>query len=106
MTNLGKIVEVGDFVTVQDSGFAEYGVRKNDLVYLAGDSIVSVSADDPYALRRIFIAAKTKDGHVLSEEKAFTIDGKRLKKVSKAKQEKLKAVMQEDFGDEEDDTTD
>lgn len=104
MTNLGKIVEVGDFVTVQDSGFAEYGVRNKDLVYLAGDSIVAVSEEDPYALRRIFIAAKTKDGHVLSEEKAFTIDGKRLKKVSKVKQEKYKTLMEEDFGEKEDES--
>ncbi|MDB4302037.1 hypothetical protein N9924_00570 [bacterium] len=101
-----KEVNVGDFVTVKDSSFADYGVKKGDLIYLAGDAIVSRDEKDPYNLRRIFVAAYTHDGHVLPERKPFMVDGKRLTPVSKAKQEKLKGLMEYDFEErEEDDTT-
>lgn len=96
-----KIVEVGDFAVVQDSSFAGYGVRKGDIIYVAGDSVVAVDEGDPYSLRRLFVAAYTDDGHVQAERKPFMVDGKRLKPASKAKQEKLKAVMEEDFAEEE-----
>lgn len=96
-----KFVEVGDFATVMDKSHEGYGISMGDVVYVAGDAIVSVSEDDPYQLRRIFICATLKDGHVQAKgAKPFTMDGKRLKPVSKGKQEKLDAIKQQDFGGE------
>lgn len=97
-----KIVEVGNFVHVLDNSYSKYGVKKDDIIYLAGDAVVSVSEDDPYALRRIFIATTVVDGHIQAKDvKPFTIDGKRLRKVGKAKQEKLDAIKEADFGDKD-----
>lgn len=91
------MVEVGNFVKVQDSSFVEYGVKKGDLIYLAGDTLLGVDEKDPYLLRRTFIAAYTKEGHVDSERKPFLIDGLRCKKVSNARQTRLEDMMKEDF---------
>jgi len=97
-----KPVEVGSFVTVNDTSYAQYGVKKNDIIYLAGDAIVSVSEEDPYALRRIFVATHVIDGHIQATNATpFTIDGKRLTPVSKSKQEKLNAIREMDFKSEE-----
>lgn len=97
-------VEVGQFCTVQDSSFAMFGVKKGALVYIAGDSIVSVGADDPYELRRVFVCAYTdEDGGILHEKKPFLMDGKRLKAVSKVKQEKLNQLMQDMYGEKQED---
>lgn len=97
---LPKIIEVGMFAEVLDSKLAEYGVKKGDIVYVAGDAIVGVDAKDPYLLRRIFVGAFTKDGHIMVHEKPFTVDGKRLAPVSRAKQEKLTAIKLADFKEE------
>ena len=92
-----KVVEVGNFCEVLDSSFAVYGVLKGDIVYLAGDTVVSVKAEDPYMLRRVFLATYLINGHIDTKRQPFIIDGKRLKPVSKGKQEKLDAIRQEDF---------
>lgn len=97
-----KTVDVGDFVRLMDSSYAKDGIKKGDVLYLAGDAIVSVTEKDPYALRRIFIATTVIDGHIQAKGvKPFTVDGKRLEKLGKAVQEKLNAIKMEDFGDKE-----
>lgn len=92
-----RVVTAGSFARVRDNSHEEYGVKKGDLVYVAGEGIVSTSKDDPYALRRIFIVAKTSNGHILSKEKALTVDGKRLYLVPDKEQLELDAIKQEDF---------
>lgn len=94
---MSKVIQVGMFCRVMNSLYAEYGVKKNDVVYIAGDSIVSVSEADPYALRRLFIAAWMNKDHVDVDKGGFTIDGKNLKPCSKGKQERLDAVKEADF---------
>ena len=89
-------VKAGQFVIVQDGSYGQYGVKKNDVVYLAGDTLVRYN-EDPYAFRKIFLAAFVKDGHIDVEAKPFTIDGKRLKAVSVGKQAKLDAIRNADF---------
>ena len=42
---------------VQNDNLQEHGIGYKDIVYIAGDAIVQVSEEDPYALRRIFLAA-------------------------------------------------
>lgn len=100
-----KRIGAGHFCTVLDSTMAEYGVKRGDLIYVAGQADLPISEEDPYTLRRVFIVSKvSKDGHVLAAtEKAFTIDPKRLRLVSKARQERFNTMMQEDFrkGDKE-----
>lgn len=92
-----KLVEVGQFAEVLDGSYGEYGVKKGDIIYVAGDAITAVSDKDPYALRRIFVAAFLKEGHIDTKSNPFTIDGKRLKPVSEAKQAKFDATRKADF---------
>lgn len=99
-----KQVEVGDFVKVLDGSFGEYGVKKGDIIYLAGDALIPADEKDPYALRRVFVAAFLEDGHIQVHVKPFIIDGKRLKPVSEAKQAELEAIKEADFK-KEDETT-
>lgn len=94
------ILAVGDFCTITDSGMAEHGIKKGDVVYLAGDTILPYDEKDPYNLRRLFICGVVEDGHIKGEG-GVIIDPKRLKQVSKAKQEKLDAIREEDWGDKE-----
>ena len=96
-----KLIEVGQFCRVMDSTYVEHGIKKGDVIYVAGDSIVSVDEKDPYSLRRLFVGAWMKGDHIDVERGAFTIDGKRLKACTKAKQERLNAVKEEDFGEAE-----
>lgn len=101
-----KKIEVGQFCRVMDSTYAEYGVKKNDVVYVAGDSIVAVDEKDPYALRRVFVAAWMQGDHVLVNKGGFTIDGKRLKPCSKAKQARLNTIKEADFSSPEEEVDD
>lgn len=94
-----KVIDVGMFAQVLDGSYGEYGVKKGDIVYVAGDAITAVSEKDPYALRRIFVAAFLKEGHIDTKTNPFTIDGKRLEPVSKGKQAKLDAIRKADFED-------
>lgn len=95
-----KMLVVGDFCTVVDSELAEHGIRKGYLIYVSGQSDMPMSEEDPYTLRRIFIAQHvSKDGHIFTDgdHKAFYIDPKRLKAVSKIRQEKFDAIKLIDF---------
>lgn len=95
------MIEVGQFCNVKCSRYVDYGIQKGDLIYVAGESMVAVDEGDPYAYRKIFLAARTNDGHVDAQAKALTIDGVNLKPVSKSKQKKLYAQLEEDFAQEE-----
>ena len=99
---IGKSIEVGQFVTVQTSDFAaQYGVKKGAVLYVAGDGTIPVSEEDPYALRRILLCAKTdKMGNLLVSEGAITIDGLKLKAVTKPKQARLTALLEGAYGEE------
>lgn len=99
-----KIVKVGMFCTVQDSEFAQHGVKKGDVVYLAGDTFQPIREDDPYTYRQVFLAAWMDGNNIDVNRGAFTIDGSRLKPVSKAKQEKLEAIRDEEFKPEDETT--
>lgn len=95
---MSKFAKVGDFAEVLDGSYGIYGVKKGDIIYLAGDATIQTDAEkDPYALRKIFLAAFLKDKHIDVDQKPFTIDGKRLKPVSSAKQKKLDDVRIADF---------
>lgn len=96
-----KIVETGMFCRVLNSSYAQYGVKKEDVVYLAGEGMVAVTEDDPYAFRKIFIAARMVGDVVDVEGGGFTIDGKSLKPCTKIKQERLTAIHEAAFKEPE-----
>lgn len=91
------MIEVGMFCHVKCSKYVDYGILKGDLIYVAGDTMVAVDEKDPYAYRKIFLAARTEDGHVDAVAKALTMDAINLKPVSKAKQKELYALLEKDF---------
>lgn len=91
------MIEVGMFCYTRCSRYLDYGIKKGDLVYLAGDTMVRVDEKDPYAYRKLFIAAYVEDGHVNAERKPITIDGVNLRKVSDSKQKDLYKVFESDF---------
>lgn len=102
---MSKEVKAGLFCEMMDGTFGQYGVKKGSLVYVAGDATIQTDPEnDPYALRRIFLAAFLDDKHIDVSKKPFTIDGKRLKPVSAAKQNKLDQIRQRDFKELEDES--
>lgn len=96
-----KLVEVGQFCTMNSSDFAEYGVKRGDVIYIAGDALSPVGEEDPYLLRKLFVAAFMEDGHLLPDKKPFLVDAERLKHVTKARQAKFEAMLEEDFAKKE-----
>lgn len=94
-------LKTGTFCRVQDSAMAEHGVKKGDLVYIAGDGYVRTDPDDPYVFRQMFVASWMEDQEVIAEKGGFTIDGKRLKAVSKPLQAKLEAKLEAKYRSEE-----
>lgn len=90
-----QIIKVGQFVTIKDDEFKKYGVSKGDLLYLAGDIIVTIREEDPYTLRRVFIAAFMDGDYVDQTKQPFTVDATRVTPVSKEEQERLFALHEE-----------
>lgn len=97
------MIETGQFCTVESSRYVGYGIKRGEVVYLAGDMMVPVEEKDPYAYRKLFVAAYTDDGHVKAERKPISIDAINLKPVGSAKQEELKQLMEDDFKQEDTD---
>ncbi len=91
------MIEVGQFCYIKCSRYVDYGIKKGDLIYVAGDTMVAIDEGDPYLHRKIFLAARTDDGHVDAKAKALTVDGVNLKPVSKSQQKKLYTQLEEDF---------
>lgn len=95
-----KIILSGMFCTVESSDYCKYGIKRGNLVYVYGDFMSALSKDDPYAFRKLFLATKVVDRHVVDEAVKFTIDGKNLKPVKKAAQERLEAILHKDYSNE------
>ena len=91
------MIEVGMFAHIKCGRYAEYGLLKGDIVYIAGEMMVALSAEDPYAYRKLFVAAYTEDGHVLDKKKPLSIDAVNLRPVSTGKQKSLYAQFEKDF---------
>lgn len=91
------MIEVGQFAVVQNDNLKDYGINHKDIVYIAGDAIVAVSEEDPYALRRILIAAKLNGDSIDAEGGGFTVDGKSLLPVDEFTQRRLENQKNSDF---------
>lgn len=83
------MIEVGMFAHVKCSRYVDYGLKKGDTVYIAGDMMVRTEENDPYAYRKLFVAARCNDGVVDANGKGLSIDGINLRPVSKSKQKQL-----------------
>lgn len=89
------MVIVGQFCTVESSAYAQYNIKRNDVVYVAGDAMRPIDDKDPYAYRKFLIVARMSGDNV-SSEGGFMMEGNNLKGVSKAKQAKLEAIYEAD----------
>tara|TARA_R110000851_G_scaffold8429_1_gene32358 strand:- start:775 stop:1068 length:294 start_codon:yes stop_codon:yes gene_type:complete len=83
------MIEVGMFAHVKCSRYVDYGLQKGDTVYIAGDMMVRTDEKDPYAYRKLFVAARCNAGGVDVNGKGLSIDAANLKPVSKSQQKKL-----------------
>lgn len=91
------LVEVGQFCRVNSTEYEKYGVKKGQLIYVAGDTLSPIVEDDPYVMRRLFIAAYMEDDHIQVNNKPFLINGLMLSPVSKSKQAELNKIRLADF---------
>lgn len=98
-------IQVGDFCVMQDDTFTKYGVAKGDEMLIVGDHMMRSSEEDPYAFRKVFIAAFVKDDDVLVDKQPFLIDAKRLEKVDEARQNYLMGNYELAMKDREGETT-
>ena len=97
------MVKSGDFCKVATSKYAEFGVKRGDVVYIAGDYWSPIEEEDPYVYRKLFVAAQTRHGHVQGDGKEFppfTCNGLYLKNVSKKNQAWYKEVLDQDYSQE------
>lgn len=98
MKNGKAVLKVGSFATIKDSTMAEYGVKKGQTVYIAGQFHMAVE-DNPYLHQTIFICAPVdSEGHIDNGiGKGITINPKRLVAVSSVVQERLEVTRDTDY---------
>lgn len=94
-------VKAGDFVEVVVDTLEKDGIPQGSYLYLAGDTLVRESEEDPYLYRKVFVAARINDYHINAEEKPFLVTGASLVHVSDEEELLLTATYNEDFGGEE-----
>lgn len=94
--------KTGDFAQVEGDELEENGIPHGSFLYLAGDTFIRETEDDPYLFRRAFIAARVIDYHINVDEKPFLITAKNLIDVSVDDRGYLTATYEADFKGEED----
>jgi hypothetical protein len=94
-------VKAGDFVEVVVSTLEKDGIPQGSYLYLAGDTLIRESEEDPYLYRKVFIAARVNDYHINAEEKPFLVRGESLIHVTDDEEIRLTTIYNEDFGGEE-----
>ncbi|MNQ83584.1 hypothetical protein D3C85_986700 [compost metagenome] len=93
--------KTGDFAQVEGDDLAENGIPNGSFLYLAGDTFIRESEDDPYLFRRAFVAARVIDLHIQADEKPFLITAKNLVGVDENDLGALVATYEQDFGEDE-----
>lgn len=91
----------GDFAQVEGNDLEENGIPHGSFLYLAGDTFIRETEDDPYLFRRAFVAARVVDYHINVDEKPFLITAKNLIDVSQEDSAVLLATYEADFSDKE-----
>lgn len=96
-----QAVQAGEFVEVIVDTLEKDGIPQGSYLYLAGDTLVRESEEDPYLYRKVFVAARINDYHINAEEKPFLVRGESLTHVTDAEEIRLTTIYNEDFGGEE-----
>lgn len=91
----------GEFVSVASKELEKHGIYEDSYLYLAGDTLVPETEDDPYLFRKVFIAARVVDYHIQAHEKPFLVNAKHFAKLPESEVAMLQAVYEEDFKSEE-----
>lgn len=94
-------IAVSTFCKVVSAEYAEWDLNEGDEVYLCGDGYVPESEDDPYLVRKFYVAAFMKDDHVQVNEKPLMVMGNHLELLEEGRQNELKAIFVADFSKEE-----
>lgn len=90
----------GDFAQVEGTDLEENGIPEGSFLYLAGDTFIRETEDDPYLFRKAFVAARVVDFRIQVDEKPFLITAKNLIDVSEEDYGVLRATYEADFGEE------
>lgn len=98
-----EAIKAGDFALVISDKLAEHGIEKLSYVYLAGDTLLPESEEDPYLYRKYFIAARVVDHSIQANEKPFLVNAVDLEKVKGLDLAKLTSQYELDFGDKDGD---
>lgn len=98
-----KEFRAGEFAEIVGQALEKDGLPEGTAVYLAGDTFIRESEEDPYLFRRAFVAAKVVDYHIQAEEKPFLITAKSLGELDEHELAVLNEVYLADFGGDEDD---
>lgn len=91
--------KAGQFAVLEGEGLAKDGLPGGTIVYLAGDTFLRESEDDPYLFRRAFLAAKVVEYHIQVQDKPFLITAKHLARVEDFELAALTEAYEADFGD-------
>lgn len=94
--------KAGMFAAIVGDGLEADGLSDGSYVYLAGDTFIRETEEDPYLFRRAFIAAQVVNYHIQVEEKPFLITAKDLDDVGEVALAALTETYEEDFKGEDD----
>lgn len=95
---MDKEFKPGDFATISGNELAKDGLTDGMIVYLAGDTLLRESEEDPYLFRKAFLAAEVQEYHINVQGKPFLITAKNLGPVEDFEQAILEEAYEEDFG--------
>lgn len=95
-----EALETGNFAMVANSSLVKDGLEEFSIVFLVGEGLLPESEEDPYLLRRYFLAAPVVDNHIKVDAAPFLINPKDFIKVSEETETILQAQYEADFGGE------
>jgi hypothetical protein len=96
-----KEFSAGQFALIEGNDIAADGLPEGTIVYLAGETLIREVENDPYLLRRAFLAAKVVEYHIQVEDKPFLITNKNLAPVEEFELAALEEAYHSDFAPKE-----
>lgn len=94
-----RYIKSNDVCHIVSDKFIEQGVKRNQLVYVAGHRVLPIAENDPYTQRIKFLCQLlSKDGEL--DQKLYLIDPTSLSLVGKKKQEHYLALIKERYGED------
>lgn len=96
-----KEFKAGDFVTIVGTDLEKDGIPEGSHLYLAGDTFIKETPDDPYLYRKAFVAARVIDHHIMADEKPFLVTAKNFSEVESWTLAALVAMYESDFKEDD-----